>query len=121
MARSINGRDYPLLSEAIRGGLFHPNCRHGFDLWIEGVSVMPKPLDGEKNKRQAALEAKQRALERNIRKMKRLKEGSFSKENKEKYARKLKDANAALRNFLKEHASELRRDAYRTKTYGMTE
>ncbi|MEG0168288.1 MAG: phage minor capsid protein, partial [Ruthenibacterium sp.] len=30
---SRNGHQYPLLSVAVRGGLFHPNCRHTLTTW----------------------------------------------------------------------------------------
>ena len=41
---SRNGRQYPLLSVAMQGGLFHPNCRHTLSTWVEGVSTRPRPM-----------------------------------------------------------------------------
>ena len=38
---SRNGRQYPLLSVAMQGGLFHPNCRHTLSTWVEGGSRRP--------------------------------------------------------------------------------
>ena len=61
---SRNGRQYPLLSVAMQGGLFHPNCRHTLSTWVEGTSTRPRPMDKAKVEAAAQLEAKQRALER---------------------------------------------------------
>ncbi|MDO4864861.1 MAG: hypothetical protein Q4A05_11895, partial [Ruminococcus sp.] len=41
------GKWFPLLSSAIEHGLFHPNCRHGLSLHIEGVTKLPEPMDNE--------------------------------------------------------------------------
>ena len=117
MAKSINGHDYPLLSEAVAAGLFHPNCRHSFGLWMEGVSTLPAPLDPEKIRNQVKLETKQRELERKVRAAKRMKNGSFTPESKKRAAKELKNANSELRDFLSEHPDELRRESYRTKIY----
>ena len=70
--KSRNGLWYPLLSVAIEGGLFHPNCRHTLTDWIEGVSRLPEPMNGARIRQNAELEQKQRALERKVRKYKRL-------------------------------------------------
>ena len=72
---SRNGRQYMLLSVAIKAGLFHPNCRHTITTWIEGVSTMPKPMDAKEIERINKLEKTQRALERKVRKAKRQAEG----------------------------------------------
>ena len=77
---SRNGRSYPLLSVAVRAGLFHPNCRHHLTTWVEGVSVRPEPMDRAAVERTARLEARQRELERRVRKYKRLAEGTLEPE-----------------------------------------
>lgn len=59
---SRNGRQYPLLSVAMRGGLFHPNCRHTLGTWVEGTSTRPRPMDKAKVEAAAQLEAKNSAL-----------------------------------------------------------
>ncbi len=116
MGKSINGKWYPLLSVAIKAGLFHPNCRHTLSTWYEGVSQLPKPLDAEKVKRTAKLEAQQRSLECEVRKWKRFAEGTQDPITSEAYRNKVKDAQKNLRNFIREHSDVLRRDPWREKT-----
>ena len=117
--RSVNGKWYPLLSVAVRGSLFHPNCRHTLTTWLEGVSRMPRPVDGEKVKAASKLEARQRAMEREIRKWKRMAEGALDPVASEGYKRKARDAQRALREFIREHDDVLRRDPWREKTHGI--
>ncbi|MBS6322288.1 MAG: hypothetical protein KH453_12570, partial [[Eubacterium] siraeum] len=62
---------FMLLSVAIRGGLFHPNCRHTMGQYIEGLTKIPQPIPAEKIREQRELEEKQRAMERKIRALKR--------------------------------------------------
>lgn len=111
--KSRDGKSYPLLSVAIRNGLFHPNCRHTLTTWIDGISRKPPPLDAEKVRRAAALERQQRALERDVRKYKRLREGAEEAEKRREYDRKVKDAQKRLSAFVKEHKDILRRDPWR--------
>ena len=115
--QSLNGQWYPLLSEAVEGGLFHPNCRHGVTTWYEGVSRMPTPLDATAVRERSRLEQRQRELERNVRKWKRLEEGSQTPEAIAKYKRRRLDAQKALREFIREHDDVLRRDYWREKVY----
>lgn len=39
-----NDGDYPLLSIAIAGGLFHPRCQHGSSTYYEGINNEPKEV-----------------------------------------------------------------------------
>ena len=113
--KSRDGKSYPLLSVAIRNGLFHPNCRHTLTTWIDGISRKPPPLEAEKVRRAAALERQQRALEREVRKYKRLREGTEEAEKRREYDRKVKDAQKRLNAFVKEHKDILRRDPWRER------
>lgn len=117
--KSINGNWYPLLSVAVEGGLFHPNCRHSLGTWREGIDKVPKPLDKNEVRRAAELESKQRALERNVRKWKRLEEGSVYPEDVQTYKRKRLNAQKELREFIRENSDVLRRDYWREKTFGI--
>lgn len=117
--QSLNGQWYPLLSEAVEGGLFHPNCRHGVTTWYEGVSRMPTPLDATAVRERSRLEQRQRELERKVRKWKRLEEGSQTPEAIAKYKRRRLDAQKTLREFIREHDDVLRRDYWREKTYSI--
>lgn len=115
--RSRNGLWYPLLSAAVEGGLFHPNCRHTVTDWIEGVSRLPKPMDGKAIRENAELERRQRELERRVRKYKRLEIGSQEPDAVKRYAEKRRAAQSELREFVHEHADVLRRDYWREKAY----
>ncbi len=39
-----NDGEYPLLSTAIAGGLFHPRCHHGASTYYEGINDEPKEV-----------------------------------------------------------------------------
>lgn len=80
---------FMLLSVAIRGGLFHPNCRHTMGQYIEGLTKIPQPIPAEKIREQRELEEKQRAMERKIRALKRKVEGTQDEKKVKEYKRKL--------------------------------
>lgn len=113
---SHNGRQYMLLSVAIKGGLFHPNCRHTITTWIEGVSTMPKPMDIKEIERVNKLEKTQRALERKVRKAKRQAEGLTDPEAQKAAKAKVREAQAELREFVKKNGDVLRREPWRERT-----
>ena len=112
---SRNGRQYMLLSVAIKGGLFHPNCRHTITTWIEGVSTMPKPMDAKEIERVNKLEKTQRALERTVRKAKRQAEGLTDPEAQKAAKARVREAQAELREFVKKNGDVLRRDPWRER------
>ena len=62
--------DYPLLSTAIQGGLFHPNCKDGTSTYYEGITTL-KPVTAKEKEQ-----------------MKRLDEAEQKKSNAEKQAEK---------------------------------
>ena len=109
---------FPLLSSAIRGGLFHPNCRHTMSLYIDGVTKIPPPIPAEQIRKQRELEARQRAMERKIRKLKRLEAGTQDPQAVKEYGRKLKQAQQEMKAFVDENHDVLRRDYEREKYYG---
>ncbi len=109
------GKQYLLLSVAIKAGLFHPNCRHTITTWIEGVSTMPKPMDVKEIERVNKLEKTQRALERKVRQAKR-EEAGLTDSTAVKAAQARRRAyQAKLREFVKEHGDVLRRDYWRER------
>ena len=108
---------FMLLSVAIRGGLFHPNCRHTMGQYIDGLTKIPQPIPAEKIREQRALEEKQRAMERKIRALKRKIEGTQDEKKVKEYKRKLREEQGKLREFIKEHDDVLRRDYSREKIY----
>ena len=108
---------FMLLSVAIRGGLFHPNCRHTMGQYIEGLTKIPQPIPAEKIREQRELEEKQRTMERKIRALKRKVEGTQDEKKVKEYKRKLREEQGKLREFIKEHDDVLRRDYSREKIY----
>lgn len=112
------GKWFPLLSSAIRGGLFHPNCRHTMGLYIDGVTKIPPPIPAEQIRKQRELEARQRAMERKIRKLKRLEAGTQDPQAVKEYGRKARAAQQELKAFVDEHRDVLKRDYEREKYYG---
>lgn len=111
------GKWFMLLSVAIRGGLFHPNCRHTMSQYIDGRTKIPEPIPAEKIKKQRELEEKQRAMERKIRALKRKVEGTQDEKKVKEYKRKLREEQGKLREFIKENDDVLRRDYSREKIY----
>lgn len=112
------GKWFMLLSVAIRNGLFHPNCRHSLLQYIDGVTNIPEPIDSKKLKESRQLEAKQRQLEREIRKYKRYVAGTQDPDTAKAYRKKLKEKQHELKLFVDENSSVLRRDYSREKYYG---
>ena len=108
---------FMLLSVAIRGGLFHPNCRHTMGQYIEGLTKIPQPIPAKMIREQRELEEKQRAMERKIRALKRKVEGTQDEKKVKEYKRKLREEQGKLREFIKEHDDVLRRDYSREKIY----
>lgn len=55
---------YPLLSEAMAQGLFHPNCRDTCSTYFEGISELPeRPTDAERERAEER-EAEEQRLDR---------------------------------------------------------
>ena len=104
--------EYPLLSEAIKGGLYHPNCKDVHTTYFEGVNTPPEPMTEEEKKEAARvynLEQQQRYNERQIRKYKRLSDGSVDPENRDRYYKKLSEWQETQKNFVKANGDVLKR------------
>lgn len=110
--------EHPLLSTAIAGGLFHPNCRHTTTTFFEDVNTEPTPMDAEKTQENSVLEQKQRYNERQIRKYKRLEMGSLTQENIDKYKEKRIYWQQRNNAFIAAHSDVLRRDFERESSRG---
>ena len=103
---------YPRLSEAIAGGLYHPNCKDIHTTYFEGVTTPPKPMTDAEKKEAARvynLEQQQRYNERQIRKYKRLSNGSVDPENQHRYQKKLEEWQAEQKRFVKSNGDVLKR------------
>lgn len=117
------GKWFPLLSSAIEHGLFHPNCRHGLGLHIEGVTALSEPMDNSEIERRYKAEQAQRALEREVRKAKRKVEGSLDPADVKKAKDELREAQKNVRDHInKTNANEgtrvLVRKPLQEKIYG---
>src|SRR5690606_2986755 len=97
------------LSEAMREGAFHPNCRHTLSTYFPGISRLPEPVNDEMAKKLYKAEQYQRYIERNIRKYKRLAAGSIDGQNVERYKRKLTEWELRMEELLEAYP-QLRRD-----------
>lgn len=115
---SRNGQQYPLLSVAVRAGLFHPNCRHTLTTWNEGVSRRPKPMDKAKIEAASRLESQQRYLERRVREAKRRAEGLLDPDAAKEARRLVRRRQAELKEFVDAHGDVLRRDPWRERYDG---
>lgn len=105
---------YKLLSEAIEKKFLHPNCRHTLITYFEGITTLPKVPDGKKAIKLYEAEQKQRALERQIRKWKRIKAGAVDSENEYKANMMIRSLENKLMKHLEEN-KELRRNRSREK------
>lgn len=94
---------YKLLSDAIKAGLLHPNCRHTLATYFEGVTRLPKPQDPKKALENYNNEQHQRKLEREIRKRKRILAATVEDDDRKEARAGLRRAQKKLRDFLEEH------------------
>ncbi|MDP4144499.1 MAG: phage minor capsid protein [Bacillota bacterium] len=106
--------EYPLLSDAIKTGLLHPNCRHTLTTYFPSITQMPTVPDGEEAIKTYEAEQKQRALEREIRKWKRIAEGTLDPLAQGKAIDKVKQLQKDLNNQISKNP-QLRRAEEREK------
>lgn len=79
--------NYPLLSEAIAGGLFHPRCKDSTSTYYEGITSL-EPVSNEEltqMEERETLETKQQNAERQEKRYNRLAQHSLDENNKIKY------------------------------------
>lgn len=108
---------YELLSVAIKAGLLHPNCRHTLATYFEGVTRIPDPQDEKIALENYNNEQYQRKLEREIRKRKRILEGTVDESDRKTARKRLRIAQKEMRDFLEKHP-EFKRQSRREKIYG---
>ncbi len=106
--------DYPLVSEAIKEGLLHPNCRHTLITYFPNITQLPEVPDEEAAIKIYEAEQKQRHYERQIRKWKRQEIGFLDQDNNSTAQRKRGHYEKLLREHLKEYP-QLRRNRDREK------
>lgn len=109
---------YPRLSEAVAGGLFHPNCRHTVELYVDGLDMRQTHYTKQQKENIVGnykLEQQQRYNERQIRKYKGLREVATSEKYRQKYSSKVEEWTTRNNNFINENSKVLHRDIEREK------
>ena len=96
-------KQHRTLSEAIAGGLFHPNCRHSLIYGIEDENIGAEKKEySEEDAIKYENQQYQRQLEREIRKERRKLAGSCDAANIDEHSTKLKAKEKELKDFLKD-------------------
>lgn len=79
---------YPLMSQAMAGGLYHPNCKDGHSTYFPGISEKPEKVT-KKEMKQAVVaeqqENRRNLIQRNVDKFDRLSKYSLDDENRSRY------------------------------------
>lgn len=85
--------NYPLLSEAIAGGLFHPRCKDSTSTYYEGITSLESVSSKEltQMEERETLETKQQNAERQEKRYNRLAQHSLDEDNKIKYQNRADD------------------------------
>lgn len=87
---------YPLMSQAMAGGLYHPNCKDGHTTYFPGISAKPEKVTKKEMKRAVIAEkqeSRDNLIQRNIDKFNRLSTYSLDEENKKRYAARANEWN----------------------------
>lgn len=100
------------LEEARAAGLHHPNCTHSEGLYLPGSTVIEPGTMGIRDAETYDASQKQRALEREIRKHKRLLVAAITGEAESKARAAIRGYQAQIRELLAEHP-KLQRKSYR--------
>lgn len=100
------------LEEARAAGLHHPNCTHSEGLYLPGATVIELGTMGVRDAETYDASQKQRALEREIRKHKRLLVAAITGEAETKARAAIRGYQAQIRELLAEHP-KLQRKSYR--------
>lgn len=86
----VTGVKYPLLSEAIKKGLYHPNCRDAHTTYFEGISTPPENSQYTADELDELAERynnaqKQNYAQNEAERMERMSKFSLDKDNKRAY------------------------------------
>lgn len=100
------------MEEARAAGLHHPNCTHSEGLYLPGATVIEPGTMGVRDAGTYDASQKQRALEREIRKQKRLLVAAITGEAESKARAAIRGYQAQIRELLAEHP-KLQRKRYR--------
>ena len=100
------------MEEARAAGLHHPNCTHSEGLYLPGATVIEPGTMGLRDAETYDASQRQRALEREIRKQKRLLVAAITGEAESKARAAIRGYQAQIRELLAEHP-KLQRKSYR--------
>lgn len=113
---------YPLLSTAVAGGLYHPNCKDSCSTYYEGISREPQEITKEQEEeinRRYNLEQKQRYYERNYKRNMRLGNGCLDQTDAKKYFDRANQYKVKLIDLCDNNADVLRFDKARLSLRGV--
>ena len=98
--------EYPLLSTAVEGGLFHPRCHHGASTYYEGINDEPKEVTKSKQNNNEEDRYTQ-YLQQRQKQYQRLAVGSLLQENVLNYQNKADELQKQIENATIEQDKEL--------------
>ena len=116
-------KGYPLLSEAMAAGLYHPNCKDGHTTFFVGINEFHPPTSRMKEEqiRRYDLQQQQRYHERQIRKYKRLCQGTIDEETRIGYTKKLHEWQGRTQELIEANPGILRRSPPREQLRNIPE
>ena len=121
-AKESEATGYPLLSVAVEGGLYHPQCRDSCSTYYEGINREPREItDTEKDEilRRYNLEQKQRYFERNYRRNMRLGNGCLDQDTADVYFSRAREYKNRLIELCENNSDVLRLDKQRLSLRGI--
>lgn len=107
LSTSGNDSRYKTLAEAVRAGLFHPNCGHRANTYIEGIT---KPLTNTEDPDGYKERETQRKLERDIRKWKKREAVAITPKEQEKARAKREAWETEMASFIDETGRRRKRE-----------
>ena len=113
---------YPLLSVAVEGGLYRPQCKDSCSTYYEGINREPREItDTEKDEilRRYNLEQKQRYYERNYRRNMRMGNGCLDQQNADVYFGRAREYKNRLIELCDSNPDVLRLDKQRLSLRGI--
>ena len=121
-AKESEETGYPLLSVAVEGGLYHPNCKDSCSTYYEGINREPRDItDEEKDEilRRYNLEQKQRYYERNYRRNMRMGNGCLDQQDADIYFSRASQYKNKLIELCENNSDVLRLDKQRLSLRGI--
>ena len=121
-AKESEATGYPLLSVAVEGGLYHPNCKDSCSTYYEGINREPREItDTEKDEilRRYNLEQKQRYFERNYKRNMRMGNGCLDQQDADIYFNRASQYKNKLIELCDNNSDVLRLDKQRLSLRGI--